>query len=240
MAKPSVVSTPGPTARATPVVQKAAVRTTPAARPTPATAARPTPPPPPPPPPAKEPEKKLYRAKFNFDGQEGEMSLVKDDEVEVLEESDNGWWLIKKDGEEGWAPYNYLELIPPKAAPAPPPPPARPRPTPSAPITANASAKPVSVFPGMASNGTTPSWKKPAATNNSTPDSSRPPSSVARVPPPVAAKPKPPVVAPKPGGKPAVSATSRPTPSAGRGGGGGGGAGPGQLDLAAAVSLAST
>lgn len=57
----------------------------------------------------------------------GEMALDKDDVVEVTQkdETGSGWWLVKKNGVEGWAPSNYLELIvqaapKPKAAPAPP------------------------------------------------------------------------------------------------------------------------
>ncbi|CDS01503.1 hypothetical protein [Sporisorium scitamineum] len=53
------------------------------------------------------------------------MALEKDDVVEVTQkdETGSGWWLVKKNGVEGWAPSNYLELIPqappkPKAAPA--------------------------------------------------------------------------------------------------------------------------
>ncbi|KAL4253614.1 Myosin-1 [Abortiporus biennis] len=160
------------------------------------------PPPPPsrsvaPPPPPPEPEVDMYKAKFPFDGQEGEMTLKKDDLVELVEKDDNGWWLVKKDGAEGWAPSNYLELVPhkPKAVSAPPPPPPPPpankrppsmqpaahaTPTPTAatrtfpkPIVADPSAKPVAVFPGMAaSNGSAAPWKRTAsaATNGSSND----------------------------------------------------------------------
>ncbi len=138
----------------------------------------------PPPSLPEEPDVPMYRAKYNFQGQASELSLVKDDLVELVEKDDNGWWLVKKGTEEGWTPSNYLDLVPPKpkATPAPPPiarrPPAPP-PAPPAPaaapvvapkpatvptqqakiqvqsLTANASAKPVSVFPGMGpSNGT--------------------------------------------------------------------------------------
>ncbi|MCO5585712.1 hypothetical protein L7F22_039648 [Adiantum nelumboides] len=67
-----------------------------------------------------------YKALFDFETEEnGEMALVKDELVEVSQKDDNGWWLVKKNGNEGWAPSNYLELVPqappkPKAAPAPP------------------------------------------------------------------------------------------------------------------------
>jgi myosin I len=198
----------------------------------------------------------MYRAKFDFAGQEGEMSLSKGEEVELVEKDDNGWWLVKRNGVEAWAPYNYLEPVPAKATPAPPPPPSRPRPTSTVPKpafssgTADASAKPIAVFPGMGGgNGSATPWKKPGGVTAD--DSTRPGSSGGKVPPPVANKPKPPVVAPKPGapkpvggGKPALPTAARPpaaAPAAGRGSGfgGGGGGGPGQMDLAAAVSLTS-
>lgn len=163
------------------------------------------------------------------------MSLTKDDVVEVVEKTDNGWWLVKKNGVEGWAPNNYLVLVPPKpkAAPAPPPPPPPPtqRKIPAPPPTttttasnlavkppikslvANSNAKPVSVFPGMGpSNGSATPWKKTHPQQDSTdnsPSNSRPNSSLAnRPPPPVATKPKP--------GPPPVA--SKPNVSGGNGG----------------------
>ena len=175
--------------------------------------------------PPEEPDVEMYRAKFDFQGQEGEMSLRKDDVVEVVEKDNNGWWLVKKDAEEGWAPNNYLELVPkkPRAPPAAPPPPAR-RVPPSAPVApstpsaarvtvavksvaADGSAKPVAVFPGLLPpNGSATPWKKPGSSGNNsadvTPATSRPSSSLgAKPPPPVATKPKiaPPPVAAKPG-----------------------------------------
>jgi myosin-1 len=201
---------------------------------------------------------------------------VKDDLVELVEKDDNGWWLVKKDSAEGWAPSNYLELVPPKpkAAPAPPPPPPpaarRPPAPPPAPVvapkltsvhipqpkiqslTADASAKPVSVFPGMASSNGAPPWKRaPGASTGTTPANSRPESAAGAKPappaPPVGKKPAPPPpvgtkpTAPKIPGKPPIPTASRPaapTPSALRPGGvkpSSGGA-PGQLDLAAALA----
>lgn len=49
-------------------------------------------PPPPPPPPAAPaaPPKEMYKALYNFSGQDGEMNLVKGEEVEVKEKDDNG------------------------------------------------------------------------------------------------------------------------------------------------------
>jgi len=267
--KPSAVSRPKPTAKplpgsnatkpapsipaasATPVNTSAAKSKVPPAPPR-----NNAPPPPPPPPPPAQPQVPQYRAKFAFEGQEGEMSLAKDDIVELVEKDDNGWWLVKKNGVEGWAPNNYLELVPPAAAP-PPPPPAPPRRAPapkSAPtsaatsVTANANAKPVSVFPGMAAaNGSATPWKKSQApSDDSSPASSRPSSSLAsKPPPPIANKPKPPAlgakpsVAPKVGAKPAIPTAPRPTPAApaGRAAVAARPSAPGQVDLAAAVSL---
>jgi len=267
-------SRPKPTAQPLPgkSAHFAAVRPTPVAPPKSA----PAPPtrnsvPPSPPPPPKEPEAELYKAKFAFEGQEGEISLKKDDIVELVEKDDNGWWLVRKDGQEGWAPNNYLEFVPPKpkAAPAARSPPPRPPPPPSAPLAvvatpipasvpkptvsamrADASAKPVAVFPGLApSNGSAVPWKKPAAvsangSSSSTPASSRPSSSLGvKPPPPVATKPKPvpPPVASKPsGGKPPPKP---PVPTAPRAGAGAAppkisklSAPTGQMDLAAALA----
>ncbi|KAI0964200.1 class II myosin, variant 2 [Taiwanofungus camphoratus] len=228
------------------------------------------PPPPPgrsvaPPPPPSEPDVDLYRAKYAFEGQQGEMTLKKDDVVELVEKNDNGWWLMKKDGVEGWAPSNYLELVP-KATPAPPPPPLpanrRPpsmAPAPTAPvapsakaavksIVADPSAKPVAVFPGMApSNGSAAPWKKTSSTStNGSAHVPAPASSTAPKAPPLSTKPKPtpPPVASKPGA-PKVGAKP-PVPTASKPGGGasmhkpGGAARPavvgGQMDLAAALA----
>ncbi|KAF8921950.1 P-loop containing nucleoside triphosphate hydrolase protein [Mucidula mucida] len=235
-AAPSTV--PKPTPKPTPKAAPTPVFKTPVSAPS-----RGAPPPPPPPPPAPaQTEVPMYRAKFAFQGQEGEMSLAKDDLVEVLDKTDEtGWWLVKKGSTEGYAPWNYMELVPPKAAAPAPPPPPRSRAPPPAPgvkqtpvtsshakvsvasLTANANAKPVAVFPGMAAaNGSATPWKK-TPTSSSTPDdspaSSRPSSSLAsRGPPPVAAKPKPPVVAAKPTpkapGKPPVPTAPRPNAAA--------------------------
>ena len=239
------------------------------------------PPPPPgravaPPPPPAEPDVELYKAKYAFEGQEGEMSLKKDNIVELVEKDNNGWWLVKKDGVEAWAPNNYLELVPPKPKaaappPPPPPPPAAKRATPAPPaapaapkaglksVSADPSAKPVAVFPGMApSNGSAAPWKRTASTadssHNNTPTTSRPGSVAAPKPPPLAAKPKPgppPPVASKPAvGAPPKVGAKPPVPSAPRPGGAapkpkvGGVQKPpavgGQLDLAAAVSPCDT
>ncbi|KAG6907267.1 class II myosin [Tephrocybe rancida] len=255
------IAAPTTGSRAPPATSTTGSRAPPAP---PRAAAAPPPPPPPPPPPAPaKPAVPTYRAKFAFEGQDGEMSLAKDDVVELVEKDDNGWWLVKRGGVEGWAPNNYLELVPVAAAAPPPPPPppprapAAPRAVPAAPkpvaaasVTANASAKPVSVFPGMApSNGSATPWKKPTPSPTASAASSRPGSSLAPkpgAPPPVAAKPKPPPpVAAKPGGagKPPIPTAPRPGQGAPPpkapprpAGGGGGAGGIGQLDLSAALA----
>ncbi|KAI0033976.1 microfilament motor [Vararia minispora EC-137] len=265
--RPAAVAKPKPAVRPLPNGGAAA-----ATRATPAPPNRAPVAPPPPLPPA-EPD-------YPFEGQEGEMSLAKDDVVELIEKQGD-WWLVKKGSIEGWAPHNYLELVPPKPkAPHPPPPPppaarraglaAAPKPAaatkPSAAptpkvvvqsLTADASAKPVSVFPGM----------KPAAAANggssdSTPANSRPSTSLGGGvkpppppiagkkpgPPPVAAKPgapKPPT-APRPGGaaaaglpKPPIPTAARPAPATAPRPSGGvkpSGSAPGQLDLSAILA----
>lgn len=265
---PAFTSTPAAKPAAAPAVTPAAAALKAAAR---APAPNPAPPPPPPPPaPAaeEEPEEDRYRAIYAFGGQEGEMSLEKDDVVELVEKDANGWWLVKKGSEEGWTPSNYLELIPPKPkpakAPAPPPaarrapPPApgpsasgsstTPKPKPVVPqsVAADASAKPVAVFPGIGAHGGAAPWKRSVA-EESTSDASdsRPNSSLANKPPAPApgVKPKPPIGtkpgAPKVPGRPAV-----PTAKAGgsapaappRPAVGGGPKAPGQMDLAAALA----
>lgn len=236
---PAAPPAPKPIAKA-PSGGSSAIPAPPPPPPPPGRAAAPPPPPPPAPPsPPAEPEKPMYKAKFAFQGQDGEMSLQKEDLVELVDKDDNGWWLVKKGNEEGWAPSNYLEPAPPKPrAAAPPPPPAgrRPPPPPAAPtatattdratpkpplhsVAADIHAKPVAVFPGMApANGSAAPWKKNVASseqNDSSPASSRPTSTIgSKPPPPIAAKPKPappPVGAkPKVPGKPPVPTSARP------------------------------
>ncbi|KAF9115760.1 class II myosin [Mortierella sp. AM989] len=102
-------------------------------------------PPPPPPAPVAEapPGKPMYKAIYNFESEDsGEVSFVKDDVMEILEKDENGWWLAKKDGKEGWVPSNYLVEVP---AAKPTPPPALPaKRQPPAPPVAAAAPKPTS------------------------------------------------------------------------------------------------
>ncbi|KAI8340325.1 P-loop containing nucleoside triphosphate hydrolase protein [Chlamydoabsidia padenii] len=93
------------------------------------------PPPPPPPPPASStPTLPTYKAIYPFHSDnDGEVSFEEGTILEVVEKDDNGWWLARLDGKEGWVPNNYLEeYVAPEPVKAPPPPPAR-RPPPSIP-----------------------------------------------------------------------------------------------------------
>lgn len=195
-------------------------------------------PPPRKPPPKQQPDVIRYKVVCAFETEEdGEIPLSMGDLVEVVQEEENGWWLVKKGGQQGWAPSNYLELErsaprppppPPKRSPAPPPPVAnKSGPTPSVGMgyrSADVSAAPIAVMPGMGhANGLAGilAAKRAAADaqdqSSSTRDSQPPP-------PP---KPKPPILAPKPGGSgppPPVLAAKPPRP------------GVGQMDLAAALA----
>lgn len=82
-----------------------------------------TPPPPPPGPPARK--KDTYKALYDFNGQSAnELSLSKDEIIEVLQKENNGWWLGKKldSSAQGWTPSAYLVQEAQKPAPPPPPP----------------------------------------------------------------------------------------------------------------------
>ncbi|KAF9903382.1 class II myosin [Lobosporangium transversale] len=130
--------------------------------------------PPPPPAPAAEtppspPTKPMYKAIYNFESQDaGEVSFVKDDVMEILEKDENGWWLAKKDGKEGWVPSNYLVEVPaPKPATAPPSLPAKRQPPPPPPAAATAVAsKPTSSDKPSAASRHTADRTPVAATSN--------------------------------------------------------------------------
>ncbi|GAA5969737.1 hypothetical protein JCM11641_008022 [Rhodosporidiobolus odoratus] len=95
------------------------------------------------PPPPSEPEVEKYKALFTFEtDQPGELSLTKDELLEVVTQDDGGWWLVKRGSQEGWAPSNYLQLVPQKPKPAPAPPPPVRRAPPAAPSGPSAPAAP--------------------------------------------------------------------------------------------------
>ncbi|RUP48706.1 P-loop containing nucleoside triphosphate hydrolase protein [Jimgerdemannia flammicorona] len=105
----------------------AATNDTPASSSSAKARAPPPPPPAPPAPPAPRaaPAVPVYKTIYPFQGQEsGEISFDTDEIIEIIEKDENGWWLARKDGKEGWVPSNYLEEV--KTAPPPPAPPAPP------------------------------------------------------------------------------------------------------------------
>jgi myosin I len=139
------------------------------------------------------------------------MSLQKDDEVELVEKDDNGWWLVRKGGVEGWAPNNYLELVPAK----PPPPPRRPAAPPSSKPLVNSTQTIPAVVLSSANtdNGSATPWKKTQVASNVSTSPYPPSSSQSSKPsgPPIATKPKQ-VVAAKPSAPkvPSKPTTTRP------------------------------
>ncbi|KAG0301227.1 class II myosin [Dissophora globulifera] len=139
-------STANAATRQTPAAQPSARPGAAASRPTPASPVKRQAPPPPPPAaveaPPSPPAKPMYKAVYNFDSQDdGEVSFVKDDLLEILQKDENGWWLAKKDGKEGWVPSNYLVEVPaPKPAPSLPA--KRQPPAPPAPAAAAATPSP--------------------------------------------------------------------------------------------------
>ncbi|PFX21799.1 SH3 and PX domain-containing protein 2A-like isoform X2 [Stylophora pistillata] len=58
-------------------------------------------------------QKILCKAVESFSSENGEgLSFFKGDEFEFVEDSNNGWWLVKtKSGKEGWVPASYLEKV---------------------------------------------------------------------------------------------------------------------------------
>lgn len=56
-------------------------------------------------------ESKMYKAIYTYIAQEdGEVSLIEGDDVEVIQTSENGWWLVRTSEELGWGPSNFLQL----------------------------------------------------------------------------------------------------------------------------------
>ena len=56
--------------------------------------------------------KLAYQAIASYrDSTEDTIDLYEGDKVQVIRQSKGGWWFVKTDDEEGWAPSNYLEPI---------------------------------------------------------------------------------------------------------------------------------
>ena len=61
----------------------------------------------------------VAKAKYRYQSnREDELSLEKGDEVVVLEKEADGWWRGRCGARIGWFPFNYVEEVPPTAAPA--------------------------------------------------------------------------------------------------------------------------
>ena len=55
---------------------------------------------------------RFYRAMYSYNSQEdGEVAFRKGDEVEVIQKSENGWWLVRTSEELGWGPSNFLQSL---------------------------------------------------------------------------------------------------------------------------------
>ncbi|XP_047738749.1 tyrosine-protein kinase Btk29A isoform X4 [Hyalella azteca] len=57
------------------------------------------------------PQKRVVRAMYDYKAaQKGDLSLVQDEEYEVLEETEEHWWKLRdKHGNEGYSPSNYVK-----------------------------------------------------------------------------------------------------------------------------------
>lgn len=55
---------------------------------------------------------RLYRAMYTYISQEdGEVTFIEGDEVELIQQSENGWWLVRTSEELGWGPSNFLQSL---------------------------------------------------------------------------------------------------------------------------------
>ncbi|CAE6450288.1 unnamed protein product [Rhizoctonia solani] len=244
---PSNSSRPTPTPKPKP---KPAAQPLPGQSSTPAATSRnvPTPParsvaPPPPPPPATEPEVPTVKVLYDFAGQPGEMSLAKGEILELVEKDKDGKLDAceeERDGRLGTVRLPTDCATQAKASTrssssssnstcsttASSGPSCGSTRASSSPQTRDASAKPVSVFPGIGGgSGPTP-WKKAAA---ATPEAPQPASGGGAPPPPpppppppaaaarpIPAAPTPPAAPPRPTPPGAASRAVPPPPGAGR------------------------
>lgn len=56
--------------------------------------------------------KPVYVAHSSYRDEDGEaLSFNKGDKMEVLEQDDGGWWLVRFNGKTGWVPSNFLKLV---------------------------------------------------------------------------------------------------------------------------------
>ena len=55
---------------------------------------------------------RFYRAMYSYNSQDdGEVAFREGDEVEVMQRSENGWWLVRTSEELGWGPSNFLQSL---------------------------------------------------------------------------------------------------------------------------------
>ncbi|CEG65609.1 Putative Myosin-1 [Rhizopus microsporus] len=212
-------NTPRPAAHHPIAANTSSIRSAPPPPPPPtASVATPTPPAPPAPP--ATPSLPQYKAIYPFKSEEqGEIAFEKGDLLEIVEKDENGWWLAKKDGIEGWVPSNYLEeYVAPKATSPPPPPPAR-RAAPLPPKAINNNNHTVSTPAPIPSTNGVPAWKAELEARKA----NAPVPATRRAPPAPGPKPavpvKPstmnkPVVPARPGGVPTPAPRAPPRPGA--------------------------
>jgi len=49
---------------------------------------------------------------YTYNSQDdGEVAFREGDEVEVIQRSENGWWLVRTSEELGWGPSNFLQSL---------------------------------------------------------------------------------------------------------------------------------
>ena len=55
---------------------------------------------------------RFYRAMYSYNSQDdGEVTFNEGDEVEVIQRSENGWWLVRTSEDVGWGPSNFLQSL---------------------------------------------------------------------------------------------------------------------------------
>ena len=55
---------------------------------------------------------RFYRAMYPYESAgDGEVAFREGDEVEVIQRSENGWWLVRTSGKVGWGPSNFLQSL---------------------------------------------------------------------------------------------------------------------------------
>ncbi|OBT56951.1 hypothetical protein VE04_03195 [Pseudogymnoascus sp. 24MN13] len=113
-------------------------------------------------------------AMYDFEGQSAnELSFKKDEVVDIVQKENNGWWLAKINGREGWAPSAYLKEETPPPPPRSParPPAANGKPKPPAPPAKRPAAggRKAAALPGQRDSGGMASGNEGGGSGRSTP-----------------------------------------------------------------------